>query len=272
VANFYNWTANPGFEMQVEVATTNSKLAEANNWYRRSQTSDGLSRVLRESYLRHALRIYHEEIKNVASHEGRVSLMRNLGMTNLRLAEVLDGRQSLDILLFHLAEAVEKFCSALILKRVLGPVEPAWLEKIMESISDSFYLAFRSVDGDVKTRRIPKFPFLQKIFNAIGTEKEFDPVRVQYLIARGRFFLCCGVTAMDKNDFKSTLQVVEYGREDMEMALQFNNGNDDGLEDIKDLQNDHTLLRQSCESIRMRAQADNLYVTYVNQLEHANFF
>ena len=50
---------------------------------------------------------------------------------------------------------------------------------------------------DVKIDRVPKFPLLRKL-NAISSEAILNPVRVLFLVARGRFFLRCGVTAMEE--------------------------------------------------------------------------
>lgn len=119
----------------------NSNLVKANDLYRRSQQNNGLSKVLKESCLEKAIKIYQQEITNVTD-DCRSSLMRNLGMANLKLAEFLDPKYDLDLVVFYLAQAVESLTNALTLRP--NDVNTVWGERLQERILECFEKAFQS--------------------------------------------------------------------------------------------------------------------------------
>jgi len=68
----------------------NKALKKANSLYKKSQQSTGLSRAVKRGHLEKALKLYRGQVKVIRNCVELSALMRNIAMTNFRLAEVVD--------------------------------------------------------------------------------------------------------------------------------------------------------------------------------------
>lgn len=121
----------------------NSEIERANSLYKRSQQPFGVSQTSRKSLLLTALAIYHSQCKNV-SPANVVSLRRNIGVCNLRLAKVLDPKFDLKMIFYHLSEAVNNLTNVWSSRQVASADDSEWASKVEELIVDCFQLSFRS--------------------------------------------------------------------------------------------------------------------------------
>lgn len=119
----------------------NHALTRANSLYKKSQQTNGISRSLRRPYLEEALCIYRSEIRKAVT-EHRPSLLRNIGTASLRLAEVIDAKIDLKLVIYHLSEAVKNFTLAWIERP--DQQQTQWGYKIEELVGDCYELALRS--------------------------------------------------------------------------------------------------------------------------------
>jgi len=117
-----------------------------------------------------------------------------------------------------------------------------------------------------------KLYLLEQLLNAIGTTENVKTIRFNFHIARGRFFFTYALKVYERKDFKDALHLLEYVNEDIELSLKNSQKNDVFQEDdIERLKEDTLFLKCSCESHRLRVQADKLFDIQVNQSEEINF-
>lgn len=119
----------------------NSNLNEANDFYKKSQQSSGVSRALKRSYLEKAISLYRREMMQ-ATRENYPSLQKNLGLASYRLADILDPDNDLPLIIFHFAEAITAFSTAWAMKPTEQQTE--WGGRLEELISDCFERSYRS--------------------------------------------------------------------------------------------------------------------------------
>lgn len=75
-----------------------------------------------------------------------------------------------------------------------------------------------------------------------------------------------------RNDYLGTQRMIEYASNQFELATQSAHDNTDNFSiDISRLQEDITFLRGSCESIKLRQQADRIFNEQVMQSEELDF-
>lgn len=118
----------------------NSNLNAANDYYKKSQQTAGLSRVLRQNYLEKAIAMYTKEI-NHATRDNYPSLLKNLGLANYRLVDVHDTEDD-RVIIYHLAEALKAFSTAWVMKPEEQKTE--WGGRLEELMSDCFEKAYRA--------------------------------------------------------------------------------------------------------------------------------
>jgi len=68
----------------------NQDIEQANSYYKQSQESRTGSRALKRGYLEKALRLYQKHVALSRDAQQLSPLLRNIAMTNFRLAEVID--------------------------------------------------------------------------------------------------------------------------------------------------------------------------------------
>lgn len=119
----------------------NANLTEANELYKKSQQNFGVSRVLKRSYLEKAISLYRDEMSK-AIRQNIPSIQRNLGFANFRLAEVLDPKFDLLLVIHYFAEAIKAFSIAWVMKS--GNENAEWKGRLEELISDCFERSYRS--------------------------------------------------------------------------------------------------------------------------------
>jgi len=128
---------------------TQAGVTRANDLYREVQSKTiGMSRPVKRKKLEEANRIYEQELRRYAVHGQGMhaipSILRNQGMTNLRLADVvdcLDPLQEFQLVTYHLKEAVRCFTQALTLR----PEEQTgeWGLGVQEKIVDCIDIGLR---------------------------------------------------------------------------------------------------------------------------------
>jgi len=70
-----------------------------------------------------------------------------------------------------------------------------------------------------------------------------------------------------RSNSRSAIQLLEYAREEKELAAQSSKGNEDLTREIILMEQDITMFKFSCESVRIRTEADDLFTRYVNDVE-----
>lgn len=132
----------------------NSDLYQANEFYKKSQQSSGVSRVLKRSYLEKAISLYRKEMNKV-TRENVPSLYRNIGFANFRLAEILDPEFDLSLVIYYFAEAIKAFLTAWFMKPKERNNE--WSGKLEELVSDCFEKTYHA-------RKLNRFTLMFKTF------------------------------------------------------------------------------------------------------------
>jgi hypothetical protein len=122
----------------------NAEICTANELYKlATEGHRSFSPALRRSYLERALTIYRAQLqRNVCALESRSSLWRNVGVSSLRLAELINPKE-VRLVMYHLSEAVRNLTFAW-LGRSTEDRKSEWGDRIQELVSDSFERAFRS--------------------------------------------------------------------------------------------------------------------------------
>lgn len=134
----------------------NSNLKDANDFYKKSQQSSGVSRVLKRSYLEKSLALYRKETSRT-SWENFPSLQKNVGLASYRLADVLDPDDDLSLVIYYFAEAIKAFSNAWAMKPEKQKTE--WGGRLEELISDCFERSHRSRKYN-RCRKLCVFPCL----------------------------------------------------------------------------------------------------------------
>lgn len=95
----------------------NFNLQAANDFYKKSQESSDVSRVLKRSYLEKAISLYRKEA-NHATRENFPSLQKNLGLASYRFVDVLDADDDSQLIIYNIAVAIKSFSKNKILNGV----------------------------------------------------------------------------------------------------------------------------------------------------------
>lgn len=120
----------------------NSNLRKANNFYKKSQQSHGISRPLKRSYLEKSISLYRKEInQTILTRDNLASLQKNVGVASYRLADVLDP-DDLTLIIYHFAEAIKALSMAWTMKPQEQNTE--WGGRLEELISDCFEKSHRA--------------------------------------------------------------------------------------------------------------------------------
>lgn len=126
----------------------NPDLRQANEFYKKSQESFGISKVLKRSYLEKAMSLYTKEMSK-ATRETAPSIQRNLGFASYRLADLLDPKFDLSLVIYYFAEAVKAFSIAWNMKPDQQNTD--WGGKLEELISDCFEKSYRSCEYYIRS-------------------------------------------------------------------------------------------------------------------------
>lgn len=119
----------------------NSNLREANDFYKKSQESHGVSLPLKRNYLEKAISLYRKELSGVTP-ANISSLHKNIGLASYRLADILDPDDNLPLIFYYFAGAIEAFSVAWYMKPNERNTE--WGGRLEELILDCFEKSFRS--------------------------------------------------------------------------------------------------------------------------------
>lgn len=256
----------------------NDQLREANEYYRKAKRSSGVSRVLRRSYLEKAVRIYHEQLNHLRTEQivAKAALWRNIAMSNLQLALVLDEpkpRAELERVVFHLKEAIASLITALTLRP--NDVNTEWGTTLQASILECFDTAFQRSrelvdDGDVNM--MLKSVIIDHMFSGFPKDDpKFAKIQLKARLAKAEFLFRSAVILLQEMDFRRANQVLEYAREEVEVAFSFSSRFRLNSNDVNVVQQDVYLLQCCCNSVRCRFQGDQMFEEQIHEAETINF-